>query len=266
MELLRQRMCGLFWKIAEEKEGIIIDGVPGYNEKAQFVGGKVINLCSYAAVFFGKDEAERRKMLKALGGMIDMCSGMEMETWGILNGLTGLYRLKAEGVYDEVVSEKTEAVLKETMDWRTFVDEKNDYALIHKPTNYYGVAFGIARWRELLGWDKVGNSDILLNHLLKHISGYSGEYGFMDETKGEGRFDRYSILIPAEITELVLKTGWEEPKLIREMLGRSARIVLQMSSKTGWGFSYGRSIGAYGETAVLQILASAAQLGGVLTK
>ena len=76
MELLRQRMCGLFWKIAEEKEGIIIDGVPGYNEKAQFVGGKVINLCSYAAVFFGKDESERRKMLKALGGMIDMCSGM----------------------------------------------------------------------------------------------------------------------------------------------------------------------------------------------
>ena len=88
----------------------------------------------------------------------------------------------------------------------------------------------------------------------------------MDETKGEGRFDRYSILIPAEITELVVKTGWQEPELIRDMLGRSARIVLQMANEQGWGFSYGRSIGAYGETAVLQILASAAQLPGLLTE
>ena len=266
MELLRQRMCSLFWKIAEEKEKITIDGVPGYNEKAQFVGGKVINLCSYAALYFGKDEAERKQMLEVLGSIIDMCTPMEMETWGILNGLTGLYRLKTAGVYDQVVSEATEKTLRETMDWHTFVDEENDYALIHKPTNYYGVAFGIARWRELLGWDETGSSAILLDHLLKHISEYSGKYGFMDETKGEGRFDRYSILIPAEITELVLKTGWEEPELIREMLRRSAEIVLKMSSETGWGFSYGRSIGAYGETAVLQILASAAQLGGILTK
>lgn len=266
MELLRQRMCALFWKIAEEKEDITIDGIKGYNDKAQFVGGKVINLCSYVALSFAKDEDEKNRMLGVLSSIIDMCSEMKMETWGILNGLTGLYRLKQAGVYEKIISKKTEQQLKQVMDWHTFVDEQNDYALIHKPTNYYGVAFGIARWRELLDWDEEGSSDILLNHLLNHISQYSGEYGFMDETKGEGRFDRYSILIPAEITELVLKTGWKEPELIRDMLGRSARIVLLMASETGWGFSYGRSIGAYGETAILQILASAAQLSGVLTK
>lgn len=263
--LLRQRMCHLFWKIAEEKEDITIDGVKGYNEKAQFVGGKVINLCSYTALSFASDEAEQQRMLGVLGDIIAMCAEMKMETWGILNGLTGLYRLKETGVYQKVINPETEIRLKEAMDWHTFVDEENDYALIHKPTNYYGVAFGIARFRELLGWDEVGSSAVLLDHLLTHISRYSGEYGFMDETKGEGRFDRYSILIPAEITELVLKTGWEEPELIRRMLGNSARIVLQMASETGWGFSYGRSIGAYGETGVLQILASAAQLGGLLT-
>lgn len=266
LELLRQRMCHLFWKISEEKEDITIDGIPGYNEKAQFVGGKVINLCIYAALTFSADEAEKQKMLRALKDIIRMCSSMKMETWGILNGLTGLYRLKLAGVYEQVVDKDTDVVLRETMDWHTFVDPDNDYALIHKPTNYYGVAFGIARYRELLGWDELGNSAILLDHLLGHISRYSGEYGFMDETKGEGRFDRYSILIPAEITELVVKTGWQEPELIRDMLGRSARIVLQMANEQGWGFSYGRSIGAYGETAVLQILASAAQLPGLLTE
>lgn len=266
MRLLRQRMRDLFWKIAREGEKITIDGVPGYNEKAQFVGGKVINLCSYVALSFSENESEKKQMLIALKEIIARCAIMEMETWGILNGLTGIYRLKQAGVYDEVLSRETEEKLKRVMDWHTFVDEKDDYALIHKPTNYYGVAFGIARWRELLGWDQKESSRILLDHLLSHIAKYSGEYGFMDETKGEGRFDRYSILIPAEITELVLKTGWKEPELIRKMLGKSAQIVLQMANKAGWGFSYGRSIGAYGETAALQILASAAQLGGVLTK
>ena len=52
MDLLRQRMCSLFWKIAEEREAVTVDGVPGYNEKAQFAGGKVINLCTYVALNF----------------------------------------------------------------------------------------------------------------------------------------------------------------------------------------------------------------------
>lgn len=265
MNLLRQRMCRLFWKIAEEREEITVDGVPGYNEKAQFVGGKVINLCTYVALNFAEDENERDKMLGELSGIVDMCAGMKMETWGILNGLTGLYRLKEAGVYRRVVSRETDETLKRIMDWHTFVDEEKDYALIHKPTNYYGVAFGIARFRELMGWDPVGKSEILLEHLLNHISRYSGEYGFMDETQGEGRFDRYSLLIPAEITELVLKTGWKEPELIRNMLKESAQIILQMANQEGWGISYGRSIGAYGETAVLQILGTAVSLDGILS-
>ncbi len=40
-------MRELFWRIAEEKNGLTMDGVWVYNEKAQFVGGKAINLCSY---------------------------------------------------------------------------------------------------------------------------------------------------------------------------------------------------------------------------
>lgn len=264
--LLKERMRSLFWKIADEKENITMDGVPGYNEKAQFVGGKVIDLGSYAALYLARDEAERQRMINALRGVIDMCSGMEMETWGILNGLSGLYRLKTAGLYGQAVSGAAHERLKAAMDWRTFVDEKKGWALIHKPTNYYGVAFGIARFRELLGWEAQGASAVLLDKLLDHISRYSGEYGFMDETKGEGRFDRYSLLIPAEVTELVLKTGWQEPELIRDMLKRSAKIVLLMASETGWGFSYGRSIGAYGETGVLQILAAAARLGGIFTE
>ena len=126
MNLLRQRMCRLFWKIAEEREEITVDGVPGYNEKAQFVGGKVINLCTYVALNFAEDENERDKMLGELGGIVDMCAGMKMETWGILNGLTGLYRLKEAGIYSRAVSRETDETLRRIMDWRTFVDGEKD--------------------------------------------------------------------------------------------------------------------------------------------
>lgn len=260
---LKAHMCDLFWKIYEEKEAITIDGMPGYNEKAQFVGGKVIKFCCYVVTEYLRGTAEYEKGLQALKEIIQMTSVMPMETWGILYSLEGLYRLKEHGLLEQEVNPSDMENIKAVMDWRTFVDEEHDFELIHKPTNYYGVAFGIARYRELLGWEPLGYSEILLNHLLNHITQYSGSYGFMDETKGDGRFDRYSILIPGEITSLVLDTGWTQPELITRMLDASAHIFLQLANEEGTGISYGRSIGAYGEAAALQVLAPAALLGGI---
>ncbi len=263
-DLLRSRMEHLFEKIAEEKENITVDGVPGYNAKAQFTNGKVI--CESAYVICELLPPEKKEDgLCQLRQVIRFTSRMLFETWGILYALQGIYRLRQHGLLDRAADEQDLETLKKALDWRTFVDTENDFALIRKPTNYYGVAFGIARYRELLGWEPVRYSQVLLSHLLDHISRYSGEYGFMDETRGSGRYDRYSILIPAEITELVLSTGWEEPELIRSMLNCSAHICLHMACKAGTGFSYGRSIGAYGDTAALQILSTAAALGGIFS-
>lgn len=264
--LLQTRMERLFWKIAAEKEQIVVDGVPGYNEKAQFTNGKVINLCSWVASVLLKGTQNEEKGLRTIRETIHLTARMKMETWGILNAIEGLYRLRQHGLLESAVDEETLKLLKQNLDWRTFVDENDHFALIDKPTNYYGVAFGIARYRELLQWEEEKYSEILLNKLTKHISRYSGAYGFMDETPGAGRFDRYSILISAEITALVLDTGWQEPELIRTMLNKSAHIVLQFANREGTGFSYGRSIGAYGETAALQILSTAAALGGIFTR
>ena len=47
-EILQSRMKQLFWKIAEEKESITVDGVPGYSGKAQFTNGKVIGVSKLA--------------------------------------------------------------------------------------------------------------------------------------------------------------------------------------------------------------------------
>ena len=259
---LRPIMISLFNRMVEGGLELQIDGTPAYNEKAQFVGGKVINLSCYTALELIKTE----ESLKQLGELIRMVHKMPMETWGILNGITGLYRLQKAGLLEKVVDEETLAPLKVSMDWRTFIDIDDHYALIKKPTNYYGVAFGIARYRELLGWEPEGHSKHLLARLMEHIDQYSGELSFMDETPGDGRFDRYSILVPGELTALILGTGWEVPEKIRLMLNKSSHIFLQLANNEGWGFAYGRSIGPYGDTAALEVLSSAARLGGVLTQ
>ncbi len=265
-QIMEQDLCpvmaSLFKRVAEEGPGLVMDQIPVYNERAQFVGGKVINQTCYTALEIIRTEESLRKLTQ----IIRMVSDMPMETWGILNGITGLYRLQKAGIFDRVVDQETLAKLKETMDWRTFVDVDSHYALIRKPTNYYGVAFGIARYRELMGWEPEGHSRLLLEHLLEHIDMYSGDLCFMDETPGEGRFDRYSILVPSELASLLLATGWEVPEKIRRMLGKSARIFLQMADEEGQGFAYGRSIGAYGDTAALEVLSAAAELDGILTE
>lgn len=261
-EELRPIMTSLFKRVAEGGLGLVMDQIPVYNERAQFVGGKVINQACYTALELYKTE----ESLEQLSQIIRITSDMPMETWGILNGITGLYRLKNAGIFEKVVDRKTMEKLKESMDWRTFVDIDNHYALIHKPTNYYGVAFGIARYRELMGWEPEGHSRHLLERLVEHIDTYSGDLCFMDETPGEGRFDRYSILVPSELASQLLATGWEVPEKIRRMLAKSAHIFLQMADDEGLGFAYGRSIGAYGDTAALEVLSAAAEIDGIMTE
>lgn len=260
---LRPKMESLFWRTCEGGRDFVMEGIPVYNDKAQFVGGKAINMGCYVVLEFLKGTDEYERGLSALGRLIAQVSDLPMETWGILNGITGLYRLERAGLLEQTVDKETMEILKKSLDWRTFVDVEDHYRLIGKPTNYYGVAFGIARYRELLGWEPEGHSRILLDRLIRHIDQYSGELSYMDETAGSGRFDRYSILIPSEVISLIMATGFEVPEKIRLMLKNSACVFLQLADRKGLGFSYGRSIGAYGDTAGLEVLSAAAEAGGI---
>lgn len=265
VEQLRPKMISLFWKAAEGGKDMMMDGVWVYNEKAQFTGGKAIGMGCRVVLEFLKGTPDEEKGIRGLKQLIETVADLKMETWGILNAITGLYGLKKAGILSLAADEKMQNLLKEKLDWRTFVDVNRDYALINKPTNYYGVAFGIARYRELLGWEEEGSSQILLNKLMTHIDRYSGTLGYMDETAGSGRFDRYSILIPGEIASLLMGTGMEVPEKIRQMLRRSVDIFLMLADEDGCGFSYGRSIGAYGDTAPLEVLSAAVEAGGIFS-
>ena len=51
-ERLRPKMESLLWRTAQGGSDFVMEGVSVYNERAQFVGGKVINMSCYVVLEF----------------------------------------------------------------------------------------------------------------------------------------------------------------------------------------------------------------------
>ncbi len=266
-QLIRNRIYPhleyLFQKVLREKDAVIIDGVSAFHSADYFVPGKVVNAFSYLIIDTAANDPDFEQKVAGFREIIDFTAHYPMKTWGIYYYLTALVRLQRHGLLDEVVRPDKLVILKRVLDWRTIV-RADDLTLINLPTNYYGCALGVARLRMLLGWEAESSAQRLYDKVLAHIDEYSGEYGFADETDGEGRFDRYSVLLPAEICQRLIDTGMAVPERLQQLLRKSCDIHLMLANEAGHGFNYGRTIGAYGDTSTLEVLSIAAYLG-VLT-
>lgn len=252
-----------FQKLVREGDKLEIDGRAPFQSHDKFLPGKVAT--GLADVLLHTPAADPRlpTLLRDYADIADLTAGMANDTWGIYYYIGALYRLKQAGLLERAVRPATLARLRTQLDWRSFVRQPG-FELIDLPTNYYGVAFSIARLRMLMGWEDAAASQVLLDKMLKHYAAYSGSYGFSDETDGQGRFDRYSILLAAEICERFIETGLPVTPELKALLRKSADVALNSANADGSGFTMGRSLGPYGETAMLEILSTAAYLG-VLT-
>lgn len=249
----------LIQKLVKEREGIVMDGEKALNSKDKFLPGKIATGLADLLVHLPANDPRLPGMLRDYADLADMTIGMNNESWGIYYYIGALHRLKKAGLLERAVRPATLERLRKQLDWRSFVRVPS-YELIDLPTNYYGVAFSIARLRMLMGWEDTAGSEVLLDRMLKHYAKYSGEYGFSDETDGQGRFDRYSILLSAEICERFIETGLEVTPELKALLRKSADVALNSARADGTGFTTGRSLGPYGETAMLEILSTAAYL------
>ncbi len=258
-ERLYPQLDYFFEKIRADKAAATMDGVAVFDGRDKFLPGKIAVGLSHLLLATPRDDARFARYLQGYREIADLTVGMDNETWGVYYYLLALYRLKSNGLLDEAVSAPTLAKLKAQLDWRRFVSLP-DYKLINLPTNYYGVAFSVARLRMLLGWEDDSGSRRLIDKMMRHYEAYSGKYGFSDETDGEGRFDRYSILLIAEVCQRYIETGLAVTPELKALLRKSADIALAIGNTRGEGFSFGRSIGAYGDTAILEILSVAAYL------
>jgi len=256
---LNPQVEALLVRLMDEGRGMVIDGQPVFGTTDKFLPGKIAVGMAALILETPADDPRRARYLAGFRDLAALTIDDPNTEWGAYYSLLALHRLYQAGLLDEAVDPATLARLRTQLDWRGFVRE-DDLTLINLPNNYYGVAYSVAQIRNLLGWEDDRAAEALLEKTLAHYATYS-DFGFADETDGQGRFDRYSVLLIGEIAQRFIDVGREPPEQVRRWLRQSAELVLLRAGPDGDGFEYGRSIGAYGETAMLEVLTAAAVLG-----
>jgi len=256
---LLPQMAVLLDKLMVERRDMTLDGVRVFDADDKFLPGKVAIGLAYLLIDTPRDDPKFKTYLAGYRQIADLTVDDTNNTWGIYYYCQALHMLQEAGLLEQAVSSQTRAKLKAKLDWRKFV-RVDDLTLIDLPNNYYGVAFSVARLRYQLGWEDASASEALLERTLDHYRKYSGEYGFADETDGEGRFDRYSVLLIGEISHRLIEADMPATPEVRGWLRKSVDLMLPRLNLRGEGFEYGRSIGTYGETAFLEVLTAAAKL------
>jgi len=234
-----------FTRFLEAGNGLVIEGVHVFSGNDVMVAGTILEAGVHLALTAPDDET-RSHFLNRIGNAADFLVHTETQTWGILFAVRALCRLQEKGLLERAISADTLEGFRSKLDWRTFV-RQDDLTLMGLPTNYYGVALGIAGYREQLGWDQSGTAAQFYDRLMALIDAHSGRCGYMDDTPGDGRFDLYSVSVPAEMYGRFRAAGLPVPERLRVLFRRSVDLFLHLANTRGHGFSYGRSIGAYGD-------------------
>jgi hypothetical protein len=250
----------LLVRLAREGRALSLDGVPVFSGDDKFLPGKIALGLSEFLITLAADDPHRAEYLAGFRRIAKMTVDDANDTWGIYYYMSALNKLRKAGMLSAAVDHLTLAKLRVRLDWRSFVDV-DTFTLIDHPNNYYCVAFGIARLRVQMGWEDPAGSERLLQKMLEHYRQFSGPYGFADETDGDGRFDRYSVLLSAEIAERFIETDGQPPAEVVGWVRKSTDVMLQRLNPRGDGFEYGRSLGPYGLTAIVEVLSAAAVLG-----
>ncbi|MDB5440758.1 MAG: hypothetical protein JWM33_3185 [Caulobacteraceae bacterium] len=253
----------LLLTLVKDKRDSKLDGVAIFNGDDKFLPGKIAMGLTDYLLSLPKGDPRLPAYIQDFRQVAAMTADDANDSWGAYYYLYALDRLRQVGLLSQAVDRLTLAKLRVKLDFRMFVDADN-YDLIDHPNNYYVVAFAIARLREQMGWETGKPSEILYAKVAEHYRLYSGAYGFADETDGDGRFDRYSVLLAGELANHFLETGQTPPDEVKAWLRKSADVMLLRIQADGSGFEYGRSLGPYGETAIIEVLTAAAR-SGVLT-
>lgn len=257
IQRLMQHLNTLAQKLVREGKEMMLDDIHVFHEKDPFLPGKVALGLAYWVTEYPSGSALTFERCRHARQITQMLLDRPLQSWGIDFYLRALHKLNQAGVLEKCFSQATLVRLQQTLDWRDFVDAR-DYSLKNKPNNFYGVAYGIAYHRYQLGWDDSKAAECLLNRIVGHYQANAGEFGFADETEGHGRYDRYSLLLIAELAHHHREAGLPLTADMKQWLRASVDVVLVNLNEGGHGFQYGRSIGAYGDSAFVEILSAAA--------
>ena len=139
------------------------------------------------------------------------------------------------------------------LDPSRFYDAKS-HTLIHLPENYFGVAARIAAIDYELGLNKDRASlDDLLNQAAKQ---FTGGALFADDALPTGRYDRYSNEYARALFDAAELAGRQDlMKAVAPSLKEQMHLWWDLLSPDGYGYSWGRSLGAISYMDTMEIAA-----------
>lgn len=231
-------------------------GIKIFEEQKELTQGTVVNAAVSLYIHYTKTGNKKAEnALKLIYDFFDNIRNEKCETWGKIAILHCFVNLKKAGLIDNI-NEDYISLAKEKTDYSDFFLKDQMKLKPQYATNYLEVAMSCAGFREFLGWEDEGYCSKICEMFVDMLKSKS-QLGWMDEEVGIGRYDRYSFIVSADMSDNFHLMGRETPEFILQCLKRSANEVLFMANRLGDGINYGRSLSFYGDTANAKILATA---------
>jgi hypothetical protein len=178
------------------------------------------------------------------------------KTWAQLYAAMALQSFGADlnhnALWQSMTPEQREAY-RTLLNPSRFYDEKT-HTLIHLPENYFGVAARIAAIDYQLGLNKDRSA---LDDLLNRAAGqFTDGALFADDALPTGRYDRYSNEYARAIYDAAELAGRHDiMQAIAPSLKEQMRLWWDLLSEDGYGYSWGRSLGAISYMDTVEIAA-----------
>lgn len=232
------------------------DRVVGALTSGDFSWGTFMRTLGAYSQLTGEKTIADHDVLQMISRMAQIELQQGGKTWAQLYAAMALESFGADlernALWQSMNSEERETY-RNLLDPGRFYDVKS-HTLIHLPENYFGVAARIAAIDYELG---INNDRPALDDLLNHAAKqFTGGALFADDAPPTGRYDRYSNEYARVLYEAAEIAGRQDIlKAIASSLTEQMRLWWDVLSEDGYGYSWGRSLGAISYMDTLEIVA-----------
>jgi hypothetical protein len=232
------------------------DRVLGALTTGEFSWGSFMRTLGVYSEYFETRAIAGHDVPEMIGKMAHIELSHGGKTWAQLYAAMALQSFGADlnrnALWQRMTIEQREEY-RELLDPARFYDEKT-HTLIHLPENYFGVAARIAAIDYQLGLNKDRTAlDDLLNRAAKQFT--DGAL-LADDALPTGRYDRYSNEYARAIYDAAELAGRQDiVKAVAPSLVAQMKLWWDLLSEDGYGYSWGRSLGAISYMDTLEIVA-----------
>src|SRR6266436_6783570 len=232
------------------------DRVVGALTTGEFSWGSFMRALGAYSECFGTRTIADHDVPEMIGKMAQIELSQGGKTWGQLYAAMALQSfgtdLNRNALWQDLTSEERQSY-RTLLDPGRFYDEKT-HTLIHLPENYFGVAARIAAIDYQLGLNS--NRTTLDDLLNRSAQQFTDGALFADDALPTGRYDRYSNEYARAIYDAAELAGRRDiMKAVAPSLKEQMKRWWDLLSEDGYGYSWGRSLGAISYMDTLEIAA-----------